>query len=224
MNSVRSSACDDTHRFVEAVSANALVTAILERAPCLDLRNWYLVAGCLFETVWNLQHGFEPTHGILDYDLFYFDDSDTSWHAEDLVIRKCARAFGDLSCRIEVRNQARVHLWYAQKFGVPCAAFRSCEEGIGSFLSASCCLGVRRVADSTAVYAPNGLADVFDLVVRPNPTRVGGGEALRKVYETKVRRWQQVWPRLKVLPWGANASANVSAGSGACSQNGEVSA
>ena len=46
------------------------------------------------------------------------------------------------------------------------------------------------------VYAPYGLSDVFNLVIRPNPVL-----ATRDVYETKTARWQGQWPGLTVLPW-----------------------
>jgi hypothetical protein len=46
------------------------------------------------------------------------------------------------------------------------------------------------------IYAPHGLADVFNLVVRPNPVL-----APRHVYEAKTTRWRQQWPGLTVLPW-----------------------
>ena len=56
---------------------------------------------------------------IRDYDLFYFDDSDLSWEAEDRAIRRCAALFADLGVTVELRNQARVHLWYEMRFGHP---------------------------------------------------------------------------------------------------------
>jgi uncharacterized protein len=49
------------------------------------------------------------------------------------------------------------------------------------------------------VYAPHGLADVFNLTVRPNPVL-----APRHVYQAKAARWQQQWPSLDVLRWPAN--------------------
>jgi hypothetical protein len=155
----------------------------------------------LFQTVWNVQHGFEPTHGIRDYDLFYFDDRDTSWEAEDVCVRQCAGLFADLRVHVEVRNQARVHRWYPAKFGASCKEFRSTEEGIDSFLATSCCVGMRKTHGALTVYAPHGLADLFDLIVRPNAARVDDGGELHEVYATKAHRWSQTWPRLEVLPW-----------------------
>jgi uncharacterized protein len=52
-------------------------------------------------------------YGIKDYDLGYFDDSDLSYEAEDAVIRRVKAAFDEpLRSTVEVRNQARVHLWF----------------------------------------------------------------------------------------------------------------
>jgi hypothetical protein len=54
---------------------------------------------------------------IKDYDVFYFDDEDLSWEAEDTVIQRSKVLFEDLDVAIEIKNQARVHLWYEQRFG-----------------------------------------------------------------------------------------------------------
>ena len=70
-----------------ALQENATLIDVLARAAAMDLPGWYLVAGCLYQTVWNVVTGQPPEAGILDYDLAYFDDSDLSWEAEDKVIR-----------------------------------------------------------------------------------------------------------------------------------------
>jgi hypothetical protein len=68
-------------------------------------------------------------------------------------------------------------------------------------LETAACLGVRLEREGHwRIYAPYGLADVFNLVVRPNPVL-----APRSVYEAKVARWQRQWPALTVLPWPAHA-------------------
>jgi hypothetical protein len=180
------------------LSRNEVLLAVLERTASLRLPGWYVTAGCLFQTVWNVVTGRPPAAGIRDYDVFYFDDSDLSWEAEDRVIR--AAAFADLPAEVEVRNEARVHLWYEQKFGVPCPPYTSAEAAIDSFAATTCCLGVRSEPSGRwRVYAPHGLADVFNLVLRPNPVL-----APRSVYEAKAARWRTQWPELTVLPWPAD--------------------
>jgi hypothetical protein len=176
---------------------NEIVVEVLARAAALKLPGWYLTAGCVFQTVWNVVTDRPPTANIKDYDLFYFDDSDLSWDAENEVIQLGRAAFHDLRVDVEIRNQARVHLWYEHRFGVPCAPHTSTEAAIDSFAATTCCLGIRLNEDGERrVYAPHGLADVFNLIVRPNPVL-----APRSIYETKARRWRQHWPELTVLPW-----------------------
>ncbi|MEU9398859.1 nucleotidyltransferase family protein [Streptomyces sp. NPDC048242] len=179
------------------LSRNEILTEVLDRAAKLDLPGWYVTAGCLFQTVWNVVTDRPPTEGIKDYDLFYFDAGDLSWAAEDAVIGAGREVFAGLSAEVEIRNEARVHLWYEEKFGVPCPPYDSTEAAIDSFAATTCCLGVRVEPDGRwRVYAPHGLSDVFGLVVRPNPVL-----APRSVYETKTARWREQWPGLTVLDW-----------------------
>jgi hypothetical protein len=164
------------------------VAAVLERAPALGVGDdWWLTAGVLFQAVWNELTGRPPGTGVWDADLFYFD-ADTSWDAEDVVIRRGAELFGDLAVPVEVRNEARVHLWYADRFGTPPAPFRDCADAIDAFAAVCCCFGVTVDCDRPRVYAPYGYADLLGLVVRPNPR----SPAPRHVYEAKAARWTSV--------------------------------
>lgn len=188
--------------FKDVLAGNDVLVQVLSRAPSLALPGWYLTAGCLFQTVWNVVTGRAPTDGIKDYDIFYFDATDLSWDAEDAVIQSAKRTFADLPAEVEIRNEARVHLWYEKKFGVPCPPYTSTEDAIDSFAATTCCLGVRLESDLRwRIYAPHGLSDVFNLVLRPNPIL-----APRSVYEAKTRRWCHQWPELTVLPWPTPAT------------------
>jgi uncharacterized protein len=188
---------DQIVHFRAALSRNRTLAEVLARAAAMDLPGWYLVAGCLYQTVWNVVTGQPPEAGILDYDLAYFDGSDLSWTAEDAVIQAGQQVFADLPAPVQIRNQARVHLWYEQKFGVPCPPHDSAEAAIDTFEATTACLGVRLQSDGRwRIYAPHGLADVFNLVARPNAVL-----APRRVYEAKTTRWRRQWPSLTVLPW-----------------------
>jgi uncharacterized protein len=183
--------------FRDVLLRNQTLAAVLARAAVLALPGWYLVAGCLYQTVWNVVTDRPAQAGILDYDLAYYDASDLSWEGEDAVIQAGSRLFGDLPAPVQIRNQARVHRWHAQKFGAPCPPHDSTESAIDTFEATTACLGVRlEPGDRWRVYAPHGLGDVFNLVVRPNPVL-----APRHVYQAKTTRWQREWPSLSVLPW-----------------------
>lgn len=110
--------------FEQLVRRNEVIDALLPRLAALDLPDWYLTAGCLFQTVWNELSGRPATTAILDFDVFYFDP-DLSWTSEDRVIRRCAATCADLAVEVQVRNQARVHLWYEGRFGVTCPPLHS---------------------------------------------------------------------------------------------------
>ena len=179
------------------LSRNEMLTEVINRAALLDLPGWYVTAGCLYQTVWNVVTGRPPASGIKDYDIVYFDSSDLSREAEDAVITAGREIFAGLPIEADIHNEARVHLWYEEKFGVPCAPYDSSEAGIDTFPATTCCLGVRQETGGRwRVYAPHGLSDVFNLIVRPNPLL-----APQSVYESKAQRWRSHWPELTVMDW-----------------------
>jgi hypothetical protein len=187
---------EDVLRLSMYLDENELVQRILARADDLKLPNWYLGAGCIPQTVWNLMHGFNALDHIRDYDLTYFDPTDTSYEAEDQRIQAAAELFADLPALVEVRNQARVHLWYEDHFGYPIEPYRSVEEAIATWPTTASAIGVRGIPGQLSVYAPFGLGDVLGMVARPNRRQV-----TKQIYLRKVVRWQACWPRLSVLDW-----------------------
>jgi hypothetical protein len=181
-------------RLVEAVLRNPTNQAILERLPALGLADAWLVSGAVFQTVWNALTGRPPDYGIKDYDIFYFD-TDTSFEAEDAIIRSVAAGMSDVCDCIEPRNQARVHLWYPEKFHAPYRPLSRTTEGIDRFLATAAQVGVKPTGDGCAVYAPHGLDDIATMTVRPNPCPNFRAE----IYDAKAASWKTRWPELTVL-------------------------
>src|SRR6188508_3572591 len=99
----------DRHQFLAAALQNPANEIIAEELFRLALPDAWLVSGCLVQTAWNVLTSRAADYGINDYDVFYFDP-DTSWEAEDAVIRKLLGAVSRLNVKVEARNQARVHL------------------------------------------------------------------------------------------------------------------
>ena len=188
-------------RVVGLCLINRINAEILNRMPTLGLRDWWLASGCLFQTVWNLRSGRAADRGILDYDMCYFSE-DTSWEAEDDVIRAAAKLFADLPVNIQLRNQARVHLWFPEKFGAAYPALTTASEGILRFPCSPQAIGLKRTGgEFLDVYAPFGLGDVWDVIVRPNRAL-----PLAQVYAVKTARWQKEWDKLVVYQWVDKAS------------------
>lgn len=181
-------------QFVSAALTNSINREILARLRALGLPDAWLVSGALFQTVWNGKTGLPPEHGIRDYDIFYFDP-DTSYEAEDRAIKRMAKACADIAAQIELRNQARVHLWYEEKFAMPYPPLTRATDGIDRFLMPCAQVGLRPDGASCDVYAPQGFADIDAMIVRPN--RVANFNAER--YREKAMRWKALWPGLTVL-------------------------
>jgi hypothetical protein len=181
--------------FLAAALANEKNRAILARMPLLGLPDCWLVSGALFQSVWNMSTNRQPEYGIKDYDLFYFD-TDISWDSEDAAIRKTRAVFAGLGIEIELRNQARVHLWYEQKFARPYPPLARATDGIDRFLMPCAQVGIRPAKDAYAVYAPKGFADIEAMIVRPNMTANFNIDRFRE----KAERWQASWPEITILP------------------------
>lgn len=185
--------------FKRHVASNPVNHAILSRWHRLDLPNAWLVAGCLFQTVWNLQAGLSPESGIKDYDIFYFDSSDLGETAEAEAQAVADAMLSDLGATVDVANQARVHLWYPGHFGRPYAALASAEEGISRFLVRETCVGMR----PQQCFAPYGLSGLYAGTLTPNPAT-----PYPELFSKKVASYKARWNWLKVEhPDGAGATA-----------------
>jgi uncharacterized protein len=190
---------DTSAEFIGLISRNPKLSQILDRLPDLQLPDAWLVGGCLFQSAWNVVAGNAPDAGIRDYDIFYFDPLDCTPESEAKALRRAQELYADIGCEVDVRNQARVHTWYAQEFGVSgYPRLGKSTDGIDNFLAVCCMVGVRRRADGRSdLYAPLGVADVLSSIMRPNPlSRL----ASREAYERKAERWRAAWPALEVVP------------------------
>jgi hypothetical protein len=197
-------------RFVSETLQNPYNAALLERLPFMALPDAWLVAGCLFQTVWNLRSGRAPTAHIKDYDLFYFDAANLSADAEQAVQARVTALFADLPITVEAKNQARVHLWYEEWCGYPCTPLQSARHGIERFLVPCTCVGLQpalQTGDTPTLYAPYGLGDLYAGILRPNPACLH-----LPLFEAKARSYRARWEWLTVAraaneePPGHNAA------------------
>lgn len=106
-------------RLIGIVRADPALMQVLTTVRDLGLPDWRLFSGAVYQGVWNARTGRPVGYGVKDYDIGYFDP-DTSWDAEDVFIKRTAAAFdAPLKSLVEVRNQARVHLWFGAHFNEP---------------------------------------------------------------------------------------------------------
>ena len=179
-------------RLTDLVRASPTLMQVLTTVRDLNPPDWRIVSGAIYQTVWNALTGRPPDHGIKDYDVVYFDP-DTSWDAEDAVIRRVAAAFpAELAAKVEVRNQARVHLWFEAKFNEPYPPLTCTDEALVRFVAPAFAVGVRLENDGELdVVAPFGLKDCFAMQVRPNPALPTNPVNFRAAAERLTARWPE---------------------------------
>ncbi len=187
------------------MSQEARLEAILRRSEPLmqvlgalreiDPPDWLIFSGAIYQRVFNELTGRPLDYGIRDYDVGYFDASDISYEAEDVVIKQVAAAFEPpLREMVEVRNQARVHVWFEDHFGEPYAPLASSTEALTRFVSPVFAVAARLEADGAmTIHAPFGLDDLFAMRMRYNPNRRSPN------FERIAERAKARWPELKVI-------------------------
>jgi hypothetical protein len=173
-------------RLATIVRADPGLMHVLTTVRGLGLNDWRVFSGAVYQSVWNAVTGRPAGYGVRDYDLGYFDP-DVGWDAEDAVIRRVAAAFDEpFRSMVEVRNQARVHLWFEGRFGEPYDALAGTDEALARFVAPAFAVGVRLEEDDTiSVAAPFGLEDVFSLTIRPIRGVLSPGDGTRR---SPVRR------------------------------------
>lgn len=179
------------------IRADACLMQLLDTGRDLKLPQWRLVAGCIYQTVWNRLTRRPPGTGINDYDLIYFDDRDLSTKAETATEQRVRERLPRLPAPVEVRNQARVHLWFQDYFGIPYTPLSCADEAITRYASKTHAVGVRLCADGGLdVYAPFGLEDIFAMIMRPNYALPN-----KPTHDRKAARAKAIWPQLRVIDW-----------------------
>jgi hypothetical protein len=181
---------------IAAALANPVNRKILERLSLLGAPNACLVAGSVYQALWNALSGKPAAEGIKDYDLFYFDGDDISYEAEDRVIRRARVLFADLDVLVDVKNEARVHLWYPRRFGGDYPQLTRVEDGIARFLVRSTCIGLMPQVDGALrLIAPYGTAETEAGILRPNALWCPDLARFR----AKAESYRARWPWLRIV-------------------------
>lgn len=182
-------------RLADIVRNDPELMTVLTTLRGLDLPDWLVFSGAVYQSVWNNLTGRQPGFGVKDFDVGYFDE-DVSWDAEDVVIKRVEKAFEEpLRSRVETRNQRRVSEWFPAKFGEPYPPIADTAEALTRFVAPAFAVGVRLEEDGQiTVVAPFGLDDTFAMVIRPNPNR-----PLAKDWDRVTARALERWPELTVI-------------------------
>lgn len=181
---------------VDIIADDPVLMRFLRGMVDLGLPDPLLGSGAIYNTVWNVLTGRERYAGIKDADIVYFDPSDRSYEAEDQVIRRTQTYFADSQIPVEVRNQARVHLWFPEKFGLAYPELTCTADMLLYFATRTHAVAARIESGEIVIFAPFGLDDMFSFRLTPNPALRN-----RATHESKAARAMAIWPELRFEPW-----------------------
>lgn len=175
----------------DCLKANTELMDVLRAIRACALPQGAVFAGAVFQTIWNVRLGLNANYGIHDYDVIYFQD-DLSWEAEDGWIRELARHLPDgMHGKVEVRNQARVHLWFGSRFGRDYPPLTSADDALERGLATVHAISVRLSTQGELIIkAPLGFDDIDALRYRAGP---GGGDQM--VVKMKADQALARWPQ-----------------------------
>ncbi len=179
----------------EILFKNKTLKEILTRLEKSNLKNYYVGAGAINQTIFNYLHNFKIDANIKDYDIIYYDE-DLSYEKEDLVIKYIKELLKDIDVDVDIKNEARVHLWYNKKYNDNRKPYTSLEDAISRWGTTITCIGVRLEDGNLIVDAPYGLNDLFNMIIRP--VKIDFKE---EDYNKKVEKWKKNWPKLTIIPW-----------------------
>lgn len=169
-------------RKLEAILfSSPLIKDALEKAKLTGIEKYYIGAGCITQTVWNYLFRKPLDYGIKDIDFIYYDDKYLDFESENQVVIKIKELYKDFPVDIDVKNQARVHLWYKERFGYEIEPYDSLESAINTWLTTATAIGVKLNYNNLIIYALFGLSDLFGKIIRPNKVQI-----IEEIYHKKV--------------------------------------
>ncbi|EJC84188.1 hypothetical protein Rleg4DRAFT_5989 [Rhizobium leguminosarum bv. trifolii WSM2297] len=185
-------------RLTALISEVPELMKVLRHLRAIRLPDYLVGGGAIYQTVWNALTGRPRWYGIKDIDVIYFDDADLSYEAEDRVIRAVLPVAWDLAIPLQIRNQARVHLWFKERFGFSVEPLRCSKEALLRYSTKTHSVAVRLADDDQLhIEAPFGLNDMFSFRVVPNYALDN-----RITHEKKAARAKALWPEVSVHHWG----------------------
>lgn len=171
------------------------IKLILDNAEKLNLPNWYLAAGAVYQTIWN--YIANTNTEIKDFDVIYFDGSDLSEEKEKSLESQLQTEINNSKIEIDLKNEASVQLWYKKQTGIEMnEPYKNIEDAISNFPTTCSCIGITKRNGEYKLFAPYGLSDIFGMIVRANKKQI-----TKEIYDTKCEKWKKKWPQLTIIDW-----------------------
>lgn len=163
---------------------------IINMASALNLPQWIIGAGFVRNKVWDhLSGNKKEVVDTRDVDLVYFDPQGNDQKADEQLSAELRDKTGIVW---EVVNEFYAHAWN----GLP--PYISTEDAISQWPETVTAIGVTLdEGGELKLFAPYGINDLINFIVRPSPKFKGG---LEKVKERALqKKWKEKWKNIRYI-------------------------
>ena len=184
---------------ISILKENKELMSILDYVEKLNLPNFYIAAGSIFQTIWNYYDNKPLNYGIKDIDIIYFDKNDLSVEKDIQYFEKikCYSDSKGFNYEIDVSNEARMHLWKKEKNNVDIEPYLNSEDAIDKWIATIHAIGITKENNNIKIYAPYGLSDIFSRTIRP--IKHNGNS--KELYDKKANSWKERFNNLTIVEW-----------------------
>ena len=190
---------EQNEKFISILKENKDLITILDYICELNLPNFYIAAGSIFQTIWNYYDQKPLNFGIKDIDIIYYDPNNLSKESEKKLENKIIEHFKALNLNYEydIHNEARMHLWKKENENKDINQYKNSEDAIDQWIATVHSIGITKENDNIKVYAPYGLSDIFSKTIRPIKHKANSKE----LYDKKAESWQKRFDNLNIIEW-----------------------
>lgn len=190
---------EQNETFLSILKENKELMCVLDFLAELELPNFYIASGAVFQTVWNYLEKRPLNAGIKDVDIVYYDKehltSEYEKQIEDKIIEHCSNL--GLNYEFDIHNEARMHLWKKANENPNIDYYENAEDAIDQWIATVQAIGVTKRDGKIEIYAPYGLSDVFSRTVRP----IKHENNMQELYQKKATSWENRFDNLNVVEW-----------------------
>lgn len=185
--------------FLSIIRQNKDLMLILDYLVELNLPNFYIAAGSIFQTIWNYYDKKELNYGIKDIDIIFYDSNNLTKKDEKALEEKIINHFKEIALNYEfdVNNEARMHLWKKENENKNIKQYKNSEDAIDKWIATVHAIGITKVNNQIKIYAPYGLSDIFSKTIRPIKHKANSKE----LYDKKVESWKKRFDNLNIIEW-----------------------
>lgn len=164
---------------------------VLQAIAELGLPDCWLAAGAVRNAMWNHLSSRPLFDRETDLDVVFFEPKGTQEEVNRLQDQLHTRY---PAYRWEVKNQAFMH-----QHSPHTAPYQSSCDAISKYPERCTAIAVRLLEDDLEIFAPYGLEDIVNFMVRPTPHFIVHPERLA-LYRQRVssKNWTDKWPQLQV--------------------------